>query len=106
MSNQTKVLVPDIGDFDEVDVIDVLVAPGAEVAVEDPLVTLESDKATMDIPAPFAGTVESISVSVGDKVSEGSVLAILLVDEATSAHETEQAATGEHRAFPACCPRR
>ena len=70
----TKVEVPDIGDFDDVPVIEILVSVGDSVAVEDPLVTLESDKATMDVPAPFAGVVKEISVSVGDRVSQGSVL--------------------------------
>jgi pyruvate dehydrogenase E2 component (dihydrolipoyllysine-residue acetyltransferase) len=70
----TKVEVPDIGDFDDVPVIEILVSEGDTVAVEDPLVTLESDKATMDVPAPFAGVVREISVSIGDRVSEGSVL--------------------------------
>ncbi len=70
----TKVEVPDIGDFDDVPVIEILVAVGDSVAVEDPLVTLESDKATMDVPAPMAGVVREISVSVGDRVSQGSVL--------------------------------
>jgi pyruvate dehydrogenase E2 component (dihydrolipoamide acetyltransferase) len=66
------VLVPDIGDFADVPVIEVLVSPGDSVGPEDPLVTLESDKATMDVPAPFGGTVAEIRVSVGDTVSEGS----------------------------------
>ena len=70
----TKVEVPDIGDFDDVPVIEILVSVGDTVAVEDPLVTLESDKATMDVPAPLAGVVREISVSVGDRVSQGSVL--------------------------------
>jgi pyruvate dehydrogenase E2 component (dihydrolipoamide acetyltransferase) len=70
----TKVEVPDIGDFDDVPVIEILVSAGDSVAVEDPLVTLESDKATMDVPAPLAGVVREISVSVGDRVSQGSVL--------------------------------
>ena len=73
-ATSTKVEVPDIGDFDDVPVIEVLVSVGDTVAVEDPLVTLESDKATMDVPAPFAGMVKDISVSVGDRVSQGSVL--------------------------------
>ena len=68
------VRVPDIGDFDDVPVIEILVSVGDSVAVEDPLVTLESDKATMDVPAPFAGVVEELSVAVGDRVSEGSLL--------------------------------
>ena len=72
-----EVKVPDIGDFDEVPVIEVLVGPGDEVAVEDPLVVLESDKATMEVPSPAAGKVSDIVVKVGDKVSEGSVLLTL-----------------------------
>jgi dihydrolipoamide dehydrogenase len=70
----TEVRVPDIGDFTDVPVIEIHVSPGDEVAVEDPLVTLESDKATMDVPAPVAGTVTQLSVKIGDRVSEGSVL--------------------------------
>src|ERR687889_1096575 len=69
-----EVRVPDIGDFTDVPVIEVLVGPGDEVAVEDPLVTLESDKATMEVPSPAAGKVAAIEVKVGDKVSEGSLL--------------------------------
>jgi pyruvate dehydrogenase E2 component (dihydrolipoamide acetyltransferase) len=67
-----QVLVPDIGDFDDVPVIEVLVAVGDTVAAEDPLVVLESDKATMEVPSPSAGTVAAIDVAVGDKVKEGS----------------------------------
>ena len=74
MSEETEIRVPDIGDFTDVPVIEVHVSPGDEVAVEDPLVTLESDKATMDVPAPFAGTVKQLRVKIGDRVSEGSVL--------------------------------
>ena len=70
----SKVEVPDIGDFGDVPVIEILVSVGDTVAAEDPLVTLESDKATMDVPAPFAGVVREISVGVGDRVSQGSVL--------------------------------
>ena len=73
----TDVRVPDIGDFADVPVIEIHVAPGDEVAAEDPLVTLESDKATMDVPAPQAGTVKQLSVKIGDRVSEGSVLLTL-----------------------------
>jgi dihydrolipoamide dehydrogenase len=71
------VTVPDIGDFTDVPVIEIHVAAGDEVAVEDPLVTLESDKATMDVPAPFAGNVAQLRVKLGDRVSEGSVLLTL-----------------------------
>ena len=73
----TEIRVPDIGDFTDVPVIEIHVSPGDEVAVEDPLVTLESDKATMDVPAPEAGTVAQLRVKIGDRVSEGSVLLTL-----------------------------
>jgi len=73
----TEIRVPDIGDFTDVPVIEIHVSPGDEVAVEDPLVTLESDKATMDVPAPEAGTVAQLRVQIGDRVSEGSVLLTL-----------------------------
>ena len=66
--------VPDIGDFEDVPVIEVHVAAGDTVAVEDPLLTLESDKATMDVPAPLAGTIREVHVSVGDRVSQGTLL--------------------------------
>ncbi len=66
--------VPDIGDFEDVPIIEILVSPGDDVAAEDPLLTLESDKATMDIPAPFPGKVSELMVKVGDKVSQGTAL--------------------------------
>ncbi len=80
----TEVRVPDIGDFSDVPIIEVLVAPGDVVTAEQPIVTLESDKATMDVPAPSAGTVAEVRVAVGDTVSEGDVL-ILLEGGATAA---------------------
>jgi len=70
----TEVRVPDIGDFSDVPVIEILVEVGDRIRTEDPLVTLESDKATMDVPAPAAGVVRELAVAVGDNVSEGSVL--------------------------------
>jgi pyruvate dehydrogenase E2 component (dihydrolipoamide acetyltransferase) len=76
VGKQTLV-VPDLGDFDEVEVIEVHIVAGDEVEVEGPLVTLETDKAAMDVPAVVAGTIESVLVKVGDKVSEGSSLAII-----------------------------
>ncbi|OAI51498.1 dihydrolipoamide dehydrogenase [Betaproteobacteria bacterium SCGC AG-212-J23] len=72
-----EVKVPDIGDFKEIEVIEVLVKPGDTVAKEQSLITLESDKATMEIPSPGAGTVQSIKVKVGDKVSKGSPILVL-----------------------------
>ncbi len=86
-----QVLVPDIGDFDEVPVIEVLVAVGDTVAAEDPLVTLESDKATMEVPSPVAGKIAELKVSVGDKVSEGSALLSVEVDGGAPAEAAEQA---------------
>ena len=72
-----SVEVPDIGDFADVPVIEILVSPGDTVAVDDPLLTLESDKATMDVPAPVAGTVGELLVKIGDKVSQGVALLTL-----------------------------
>jgi pyruvate dehydrogenase E2 component (dihydrolipoamide acetyltransferase) len=74
VSEAITVEVPDIGDFEGVPVIEILVAPGDSVAVDDPLVTLESDKATMDVPAPFAGVVQELRVKIGDEVSQGTEL--------------------------------
>ena len=70
-------VVPDLGDFDDVEVIEVHIAPGDTVAVEDPLVTLETDKAAMDVPAVVAGTIESVLIKVGEKISAGASLAII-----------------------------
>ena len=78
----TEIRVPDIGDFTDVPVIEIHVSPGDEVALEDPLVTLESDKATMDVPAPEAGKVAQLRVKIGDRVSEGSVLLTIESDGA------------------------
>ena len=83
MVDQVKLTVPDLGDFEAVDVIEILVAIGDEVALEDPLITVETDKATMDIPAQIAGTIVAIAVNVGDKVSTGDVVAVLDASEVT-----------------------
>ncbi|MFK8016285.1 MAG: dihydrolipoyl dehydrogenase [Gammaproteobacteria bacterium] len=88
MSENTPIRVPDIGDFDAVEVIEVLVSVGDTLSLEDPIVTLETDKATMDIPAPSAGRVASVEVTVGAKVGEGDVLIHL---EAAAASETPAA---------------
>lgn len=84
---QTTVSVPEIGDFDSVPVIEVLVALGDHVDVEDPLVTLESDKATMDVPSPFAGVVRDIMVSVGDEVASGTQIVVLERDGEQASNE-------------------
>ena len=82
MSNLMEVLVPDIGNFDSVDVIEVLVKVGDVIAKEDSLITVESDKASMDIPSAQAGVVKEIKVKVGDKVAKGHL--ILLIDESAT----------------------
>jgi dihydrolipoamide dehydrogenase len=84
MSSIVEIKVPDIGDFKNVPVIEVLVKPGDAVEKEDPLITLESDKATMDVPAPQAGVVKNIKVRTGDKVSEGSVILTLEARDAAA----------------------
>lgn len=86
-----EIRVPDIGDFTDVPVIEVLVAPGAEVRAEDPLITLETDKATMEVPSPVDGTIVSLTVAVGDKVSQGSVIAVAEVAGAAEAAPEEPA---------------
>ena len=95
----TEIRVPDIGDFQDVPIIEIHVSPGDEVAIEDPLVTLESDKATMDVPAPEAGTVKQLSVQIGDRVSEGSVILTLegTTDGALPTHRAEAASSADAR---------
>ncbi len=85
MSQTIEIKVPDIGDYQNVPVIDVLVALGDTVSMDQSLVTLESDKATIDIPSPFAGVIRQISVKSGDPVSEGSVIAFIEVEQAGEA---------------------
>ena len=86
-----EVKVPDIGDFKDVPVIELLVKPGDTVNKEDSLVTLESDKATMDVPSPAAGTLKELRVKVGDKVSEGTLIAILEGGDVAAAKATSAA---------------
>ncbi len=93
MSNLVEIKVPDIGDFKDIPVIEVLVKPGDSVKPEDPLVSLESDKATMDVPSPQAGTVKDVRVKVGDKVSQGSL--ILTLDAGETAAAAPQTASQE-----------
>ena len=81
MSKIKDVLVPDIGEFDAVEVIEVLVKSGDAVSVEDPLLTMESDKASMDVPSPFSGTVKTVKIKAGDKVSQNDLILTLVVKE-------------------------
>ena len=97
-----EVKVPDIGDFKDVPVIEIFVKAGDAVKAEDSLVTLESDKATMDVPAPSAGTVGQVRVKVGDKVSEGAVLLTLESTDGEARRSPPQPpAAGEERRVPA-----
>lgn len=89
MSNLVEVLVPDIGNFDSVDVIEVLVKPGDVIAKEDSLITVESDKASMDIPSSQAGTVKEVKIKVGDKVAKGSLILLLEADAAVAVKSLE-----------------
>lgn len=95
MSELTEVRVPDIGDFSDVPVIEILVEVGDRIRPEDPLVTLESDKATMDVPAPAGGVVREVAVAVGDNVSEGSVLLRIAPDGAAAKPGAADAADRE-----------
>ena len=79
-----EIKVPDIGDFKDVPVIEVLVKPGDTVKAEDPLVTLESDKATMEVPSSAAGVVKEVRVKLDDKVSEGDVVVVIEASDAST----------------------
>ena len=100
-----EIQVPDIGDFSDVPVIEIHVNPGDVVAVDDPLVTLESDKATLDVPSPSAGTVSELRIGVGDSVSQGSVLMVLEAEGAPGVppkekvHESGHPETGEKTGY-------
>ena len=72
-----NISVPDIGDFKDVEVIEVLVKPGDQINKNDPIVTIESDKSSLEIPSPSSGEIKDLKVKIGDKVSEGSVLATI-----------------------------
>ena len=79
-----KLLVPDIGDFDKVEVIELLVKVGDQININDPVVTIESDKSSVEVPSIISGQVESVSVKVGDKVSKGDLLLNILPGKETS----------------------
>jgi dihydrolipoamide dehydrogenase len=106
--SEKDILLPDIGDFENVEVIELLVAAGDSVKAEDSLLILESDKATMDIPSPYSGTIKKMAVAVGDKISQGSLLGLIDVDGAAeapaaapTAAQTEATATSASAAPPA-----
>ena len=86
----TEISVPDIGDFESVEIIEILVKPGDVVKKNDPIVTLESDKSSVEVPSPFAGKISSLKVKIGDKVSKGSVLAVIENEKAETLEEIEK----------------
>src|SRR6056297_2338691 len=94
MSNKTEIRVPDIGDFDKVPVIEVLVAEGDTIEEEQSLVTLESDKATMEVPSPKAGKLVELKIKEGDEVSEGDVIGIVEVEGEESAEKGDGESSG------------
>ncbi|MEM7196222.1 MAG: 2-oxo acid dehydrogenase subunit E2 [Pseudomonadota bacterium] len=95
MSKTIDITVPDIGDFADVEVIEILIVEGERVEIEAAILTLESDKATMEIPAPASGTIDSISIAVGDRVSEGTVIGTLTVEANDSDDPTPSAESSE-----------
>ena len=107
MSEEKEIRVPDIGDFDAVEIIEILVAPGDSVEAEASLITLESDKATMEVPAPFDCTITTLKVSVGDSVAKGDLIALATAAEADAETETpteETPATEKPAPTPAPAP--
>jgi len=105
MSKIVKVEVPDIGDFSEVDIIEVLVEAGSVVAEEDALITLESDKATIEIPSPSAGTIKEVLVKVNGKVSQGDVILTMeLARKSTAASKEKETTTATEPEAPAITP--
>src|SRR5207245_179415 len=99
MGETRQVLVPDIGDFKDVPIIEIQVKPGDRIAPEAPLITLESDKASMEVPSPLGGVVQDLKAKVGDRVSEGSVILTLLTDAAAA--QAQSAAAAPTMAAPA-----
>ncbi len=99
MGTESEVRLPDIGDFSDVDVIEILVSPGDQVRKDDSLITLESDKATIEIPAPRAGTVKRVKVAIGDKLNQGDL--ILLLEEGDAAPAPAEAAATAASSPPA-----
>lgn len=101
MSQLIEILVPDIGNFDSVDVIEVLVKAGDTIAKEDSLITVESDKASMDIPSSHAGVVKELKLKIGDKVSKGSLILLVEVEGAASAPAKVDAKPAQEAPAPA-----
>jgi pyruvate dehydrogenase E2 component (dihydrolipoamide acetyltransferase) len=104
MTSVSEVLVPDIGDFKDVEIIEIFVAPGDQVNEEDPLIALESDKATLEVPSPTAGTIKALKVSLGDKVSEGTPILSLEQGEPSVPAPPSPEGVQEPDALPIAAP--
>ena len=100
MSQIIEIKVPDIGNYHDVDVIEVLVQPGQQVGKDSALLTLETDKATMDVPSSHAGQVKEVRIKVGDKVNQGDVVCLLEVSEAGAAEVAATPAAARRRSPP------
>src|SRR5919202_3670500 len=98
--SSVEIRVPNIGDFKDVPIVEVHVAPGADVKAEDPLITLESDKASMEVPTPQAGTVAELRVKPGDRVSEGDIILVLETEAAAGTPPKERVREGAAPAAP------
>ena len=103
-SGVAEVRVPDIGDFKDVPIIEVSVKPGDKVSPEQPLITLESDKASMEVPSPLGGVVAELKVKVGDRVSEGTVVLTLMTDAARPSEQIREVAPAQVSPPPATAP--
>ena len=101
MAKQVEVTIPDLGDFHDVAVIEVAMKPGDSVRKDQPLLTLETDKATMDVPSPYAGTIKEVLVAIGAKVSKGSRIALIELSEAAS---VPAVASAKAKPAPAAAP--
>ncbi len=95
MSNIEIITLPDIGDFDEIEIIEIIINSGDEVVQDDSIIILESDKATMEIPSPYSGVIQSVKVSVGDKISAGAEVAIIEVTDSVKNDAAKEAAVPE-----------
>jgi pyruvate dehydrogenase E2 component (dihydrolipoamide acetyltransferase) len=83
MSDKIEIKVPNLGDITDVEILEIFVSPGDSIEQEDPLLSLETDKAVMEVPSPAKGTIESITVKVGDTISEGDLIGYLLTDDSS-----------------------
>ena len=100
MANIKKITLPDVGDFDDIEIIEVIINNGDRVEKDDSIITLESDKATMEIPSPYSGTIRSVTVKVGDRISEGTEIAEIEMGEEESTDTAGTAADMEQVPVP------